>query len=104
MLLIIALSLLQLAQAAIPPTLTSTLSIYALNANGLVKPIKLNHINNAIKTRNPQAFVISETKTRSKLSKSLPFSDYEIYEEEGICAENHHIFKWGIVVGIRKDL
>jgi len=104
MLLIIALSLLQLAQAAIPPTLTSTLSIYALNANGLVKPVKLNHINNAIKTRNPQAFVISETKTRSKLSKSLPFSDYEIYEEEGICAENHHIFKWGIVVGIHKDL
>jgi hypothetical protein len=54
--------------------------------------------------RNPQAFVISETKTNSKLSKSLPSTDYEIYEEEGICAENHHIFKWGIAVGIRKDL
>jgi len=103
-LIITALSLLQLTQAVIPLTSTSILSIYALNANGLVKPLKLNHVNSVIKTRNPQAFVISETKTKSKLSKSLPFTDYEIYEEEGVSAENHHIFKWGIVVGIRKDL
>ena len=74
-----------------------------LNANGLVKPVKLNHINSVVRTRSPQAFVIGETKTKSKLSKSLPFSDYEIYEEEGIPVKNHHIFKWGIVVGIRKN-
>ena len=103
-LLIFASSLIQLAQAVIPPASTSMLSIYALNANGLVKPIKLHHVNSVIKMRNPQVFVIGETKTKSKLSKSLPYSEYDIYEEEGVGAENHHIFKWGIVVGIRKDL
>ena len=102
-LLIVALSLLKMTHAMNPAASTSTLSIYALNANGLVKPVKLNHINNAIKMRSPQAFVIGETKTKSKLSKSLPCLDYEIYEEDGIQAENHHIFKWGIVVGVRKN-
>jgi hypothetical protein len=102
-LLIVAISLIQMTQAATPPASTSTLSIYALNANGLIKPVKLSHINTVINARSPQAFVIGETKTKSKLTKSLPFSDYEIYEEEGIPAENHHIFKWGVVVGIRKN-
>ena len=98
------LSMLQTAQAVIPPSSTATLSIYALNANGLIQPVKLNHINKVIKASRPHVFVIGEMKTRSKLSKSLPFSDYNIYEEPGECAENHHIFKWGIVVGIQKDL
>lgn len=102
-LLVVALSLVQITQAATPPASTSTLSIYALNANGLVKPVKLNHVNAVIKARSPQAFVIGETKTKSKLTKSLPCSDYEIYEEEGLPAENHHIFKWGLVLGIRKN-
>ena len=91
-LLVIALSLVQMTQE-FSPSLTSTLSIYAINANGLVKPVKLNHINSVIKARSPQAFVIGETKTKSKLTKSLPFLDYEIFEEEGLPAENLHIFK-----------
>lgn len=103
-LLVIAISVLQTAQATFPMTSTSTFLVYALNANGLVQPVKLKHINNVINVRSPQVFVISETKTKAKLSKSLPFSEYDIYEEEGKCAENHHIFKWGIVVGIRKDI
>jgi len=93
-----------MAQAAFPMTSTSTFSVYALNANGLVQPIKLNHINNVINARRPQAFVIGKTKTKAKLSKFLPFSEYVIYEEAGECAENHHIFKWGIVISIRKDI
>ena len=101
-LLVIALSLVQMTQA-FSPSSTSTLSIYALNANGLVKPVKLNHINSVIKARSPQAFVIGETKAKSRLTKSLPFLDYEIFEEEGLPTENHHIFKWGIVMGIRKN-
>ena len=103
-LLLRTLSMLQTAQAVIPPSSTATLSIYALNTNGLIQPVKLNHINKVIKASRPHVFVIRETKTRSKLSKSLPFSNYDIYEEPGECAENHHIFKWGIVVGIQKDL
>jgi hypothetical protein len=43
-------------------------------------------------------------KTKLKLSKFLPFSEYEIYyEEEGIPVENRHVFKWGIAVAIRKN-
>jgi hypothetical protein len=101
--LVIALSLLPMASAA-GPTSTSTFSIYALNANGLVQPVKLNHINNAIRTLKPHIFVIGETKTQSKLSKSLPFLEYDIYEESAERAVNHHIFKWGIVMGVRKDV
>ncbi|KAF8157252.1 hypothetical protein B0H34DRAFT_675560 [Crassisporium funariophilum] len=103
-LLTIALSLIQTAQAAMPMSRTATLSIYALNANGLVQPVKVNHINKVIKTMKPHAFILGETKTKSKLSKSLPYSEYDIYEEPGESAENHHIFKWGIVVGIGKDI
>jgi hypothetical protein len=101
---VIALSLLPIVNAATPLASTSTFSIYALNANGLVQPVKLNHINKVINTLKPYAFVIGETKTQSKLSKSLPFLDYDIYEESGERADNHHIFKWGIVMGIRKDI
>jgi hypothetical protein len=103
-LLLMTLSMLQTAQAVMPPPSTATLSIYALNANGLVQPVKMNHINKVIKASRPHVFVLGETKTKSKLNKSLPYTDYDIYEEPGECAENHHIFKWGIVVGIRKDL
>ena len=103
-LLLMTLSMLQTAQAVMPPPSTATLSIYALNANGLVQPVKMNHINKVIKASRPHVFVLGETKTKSKLSKSLPYTDYDIYEEPGECAENHHIFKWGIVVGIWKDL
>lgn len=93
--------LLSVANAAMP---TTTFSIYALNANGLVQLIKLSHINNVINAHKPHIFVISKTKMQSKLSKSLPYLDYDIYEEPGERCEGHHIFKWGIVMGIRKDV
>lgn len=105
--LLFVIGLLDVVQAAgMPLSSTSTISIYALNANGLVQAVKVKHINNVINLRRPHAFVIGETKTKTKtkLSKSLPFLDYDIHEEAGESAENHHIFKWGIVMGIRKDL
>jgi hypothetical protein len=103
--LLFMISLLNVVQAASTPlSSTSTISIYALNANGLVQAVKVKHINNVINLRHPHAFVLGETKTKTKLSKSLPFLDYDIHEEAGESAENHHIFKWGIVMGIRKDL
>jgi hypothetical protein len=82
----------------------STLSVYALNANGLVHPGKIAHINSAIKARRPHLFVISETKTNSKMGGKLPRDDYNIFEETGVKTDNHHLYKWGIVVGVRKDL
>ena len=82
----------------------STLSVYALNANGLVHPGKIAHINSAINARRPHLFVISETKTNSKMGSKLLREDYNIFEETGVKTENHHLYKWGIVVGVRKDL
>ena len=79
-------------------------SQYGLNANRMVQPIKINHFNAVICTRRPHIFIVNETKTKSKLRSSLPFLHYDIYEEPGECAKGHHIFKWDVVVGIRKDL
>jgi hypothetical protein len=30
--------------------------------------------------------------------------DYNIFEETGVKTENHHLYKWGIMVGVHKDL
>jgi hypothetical protein len=83
---------------------TSTLSVYALNANGLVNPGKIAHINSAINARRPHLFIISETKTNSNMGSKLSKNDYNIFEETGGKTDNHHLYKWGIVVGICKDL
>ena len=83
---------------------TSTLSVYALNANGPVHPGKIAHINSVINARCPHLFVISETKTNSKMGGKLPRDDYNIFEETGVKTDNHHLYKWGIVVGVCKDL
>ena len=82
----------------------STLSVFALNANGLVHPGKIAHINTAINSRRPHLFVISETKTNSRMGSKLPTRDYNIFEETAVKTDNHHLYKWGMVVGIRKDL
>ena len=103
-LVLILASMVQAAQASVPPSATSTFTAYSFNANGMVQPVKVNHFNAAVAARSPHAFVINETKTRSKLSRSLPYNEYDIYEEPGEQAEGHHIFKWGVVVGIRKDI
>ncbi len=42
---------------------SSTLSIYALNANGMHHALKIVHVNNTIIYRNPSIFVISELKS-----------------------------------------
>ena len=102
--LLFVLSFAQTIHASAPSSATSTFSIYALNANGLVQPIKQSNINSAINARNPQAFVIGETKTKTKLSNSLPYLDYDIYEESGEQDQPHHPVKWGLVVGIRKGI
>lgn len=102
-LLIFVIGFTQIANMSAPPV-TLTLSVYALNANGLVQPVKQSNINSVIKARNPQAFVLGETKTKSKLRSSLPFLDYDIYEEPGEQNEAHHPIKWGIVISIQKDI
>ena len=96
--------LLPMVKAANPHSSTSNFIFYSLNANGMTNPVKVNHFNSVIGSRKPHVFVVNETKTRSKTSKTLPSHDYDIYEEPGEPADNHHIFKWGVVVGVRKDV
>ncbi|KAJ7327650.1 hypothetical protein DFH08DRAFT_968057 [Mycena albidolilacea] len=79
-------------------------SMYALNANGLVNSAKLHHINSAITARNPHAFTLTESKTNTKTGPNLPNGDYNIFEEPGVQADNHHLYKWGVALGICKNI
>jgi hypothetical protein len=82
----------------------NSLTVYVLNVNGLVHPGKISHINSVINTRQLHLFVISEMKTNLKMDDKLPNSDYNIFKETGVKTDNYHLYKWGIVIGIRKDL
>lgn len=93
-----------MVKAANPQAAMSNFILYSLNANGMTNPVKVDHFNSVIGSRWLHIFVVNETKTWSKTSKTLPSDDYDIHEELGEPAENHHIFKWGVVVGICKDI
>jgi hypothetical protein len=69
----------------------STLSVYALNANELVNPGKIAHINSVINARHPHLFIISETKTNSNMGSRLPKNNYNIFEETSVKTDNHHL-------------
>jgi hypothetical protein len=43
-------------------------------------------------------------KTYDKVGKNLPTHDYNFFEETGVKMDNHHLYKWGVIVGIRKDI
>jgi hypothetical protein len=79
-------------------------SIYVLNSNGLMDSVKLHHINIAINARNPHTFVLSESKTNSKTGPNLPNGDYNIFEEPSVQSDNFHMYKWGVAVGIWKNI
>ena len=38
------------------------------------------------------------------MGSKLPIRDYNIFEETGVKTDNHHLYKWGVIVGVRKDL
>ena len=103
-LLVLLFGLLPIVKAVNPNSATTNFILYSLNANGMTNPVKVNHFNTVIGSRKPHVFIVNETKTRSKINKTLPCHDYDIYEEPGEPADNHHIFKWGVVVGIHKDI
>ncbi|KAF8231613.1 hypothetical protein L208DRAFT_1276116, partial [Tricholoma matsutake] len=65
---------------------------------------KLSYINSTINTQKPHVLMLSESKTNTKMSSSLPFSDYNIFEEPGIKTAGDHPYKWGLVMGIHKDI
>ena len=104
--LMISFSLIEGASAAYTQTTTATTSftMYAFNGNGMIGTVKLQQFSDAVRSRQPHAFVISETKTNSKLRNSLPHLEYEIFEEAAEPSNNFHTFKWGMILGIRKDV
>jgi hypothetical protein len=97
-------SLANVASAVSPPHMSNPLTFYVLNANGLVHAGKLSYINTVINTWKPHVFVLSESKTNTRTSSSLPFSDYNIFEEPGIRTAGDHLYKWGLVMGVQKDI
>ena len=84
-------------------TATTSFTMYAFNGNGMTGTVKLQQFSDAVHSRQPHAFVISETKTNSKLCNSLPHLEYEIFEEAVEPSNNFHTFKWGMILGIHKD-
>jgi hypothetical protein len=38
------------------------------------------------------------------MSRKLPICNYNIFEETAVKTDNHHLYKWGVIVGIQKDL
>ncbi|KAF5380096.1 hypothetical protein D9615_006221 [Tricholomella constricta] len=89
---------------AMPVPAQTSVSMLALNANGLVSPVKLTNIGALIMKVLPHIFVISETKTRSNAGSQLQVSNYEIFDENGVQCAASNRGKWGIVLGVRKDI
>ncbi|KAH0586175.1 hypothetical protein H2248_007437 [Termitomyces sp. 'cryptogamus'] len=100
---ILMFSLLFSCAMAQPVFAQSQISVCALNANGLMNPVKLAYVGQMIAKLAPLFFAISETKTRSNAGTKLPISNYEIFEENGVPCSMHR-GKWGIVLGVRKDV
>ena len=77
-LLILSLSLIEGSYAVHMCTTTSTtaFTIYAFNGNGMTGTVKLQQFSEAVHLRRPHAFVLSETKTNTKLRNSLPYHEY----------------------------
>ena len=80
----------------------SGLSIYALNANGMNNVLKLQHINTAVRARNPSVFVISELKSKTSVVGKMPGDAYNILKEKSEPTDG--TWKWGLLIGIRKDI
>ncbi len=81
---------------------TMGLTMFALNANGMNNVLKVQHINTAIRTRNLSVFVISELKSKVPVTGKLPGDCYNMFEEKSEPTDG--TWKWGVIVGIRKDL
>ena len=90
--------------AAAAPSVASSLSLYAVNSNGFVHPMKIDATNRAISHRNPDVFVITETKTNSPRLSKMSYNEYQIFEGHGVPVVGHHLYKWGVVMGIKKGI
>ena len=95
-------SLVECADAA--PSAAGSLSLFALNTNGFVHPMKIDATNRAIAHRNPDVVVITETKTNSARSSKMSYETYQFFEEHGVPVSGHHLHKWGVILGVKKGI
>ena len=72
---------------AMPTFVQSELMVCALNANGLMSPVKLAIISPLLMKLAPLFFALSETKTWTNTASNLQVSNYEVFEEKAVpCA------------------
>jgi hypothetical protein len=67
--------------AAATLTPTGSLSLFALNTNGFIHPMKIDATNRAISHRNLDIVVITETKTNSSGSSKMLYNEYQFFKE-----------------------
>ncbi|KAF8233569.1 hypothetical protein L208DRAFT_1266156 [Tricholoma matsutake] len=90
---------------AMPMFAQSELAVCALNANGLTSPVKLAIIGPLLMKLAPHFFALSATKTQTNAASNLQISNYEVFEEKGVpCASPSTLAKWGIILGVWKDV
>ncbi|KAF8226584.1 hypothetical protein L208DRAFT_1301176 [Tricholoma matsutake] len=92
------------ATVVMPTFAQSELSVCALNANGLMSPVKLAFIAPLLMKLAPHFFALSETKTQMNAASNLHISNYEVFEEKAVPCVASHLVKWGIILGVQKDL
>lgn len=72
---------------AMPTFAQSELTVCALNANGLMSPVKLALIGPLLMKLAPHFFALSKTKTHINAVSNLQISNYEVFEEKAVlCA------------------
>ncbi|KAF8236833.1 hypothetical protein L208DRAFT_1250334 [Tricholoma matsutake] len=90
---------------AMPTFTQSELTVCALNANGLMSPVKLVFIGLLLMKLAPHFFALSETKTWTNAASNLQISNYEVFEEKAVpCTLPSTLAKWGIILGVWKDI
>lgn len=89
-----------------PTSSHSSFDVCALNANRLVSPAKLACVGPLLASLLPRFFALSEMKTTSSVAPNLPVNrgKYELFEEKGIQCASSQRGKWGVILGIHRDV
>jgi len=79
--LIILILLCSIHSTATAVTSAGSLSLFDLNTNGFIHPMKIDATNRAISYRNSDIVMITEIKTNSSGSSKMSYNNYQLFEE-----------------------
>ncbi|TFY51956.1 hypothetical protein EVJ58_g10282 [Rhodofomes roseus] len=65
---------------------------------------KVQSISTLITTRQPHVFTVQETKSTQPVAPRLKLRGYRLYESPGVKLTSGKGGKWGVIVGVRRDL